>query len=144
MASELKVDKFTGISTADVISVTTGSATTTLQAGMIKQRAHHLAGTLSSGSLNCSSITDNGTGDYTHNFSNNFSDALYGHFGAATYGIGSTVIIHNYMRADNDDSSTSMTLTSSIRCESVYVWTSANRTNYDYSSVDLICAGDLA
>ena len=34
---------------------------------------------------NCSSITDNGTGDYTFNFSSNMPDANYCIFGSVTY-----------------------------------------------------------
>ena len=41
MASELKVDKFTGVTTADVISVTTGSTTTTLQLGIASHALHY-------------------------------------------------------------------------------------------------------
>ncbi len=38
-----------------------GSETTNLAQGLAKARAQHAAGTLQSGSLNHSSITDNGT-----------------------------------------------------------------------------------
>lgn len=34
------------------------------------------------GSLNLSSITDNGTGNYTHNWTNNFANVNYGYIGS--------------------------------------------------------------
>jgi hypothetical protein len=82
MASELKVDKFTGVTTAGSIDVTGegGSTTTNLQQGLAK--AHTVTvqtGTQASGtlSINISGITDNGTGRTDIAFTNNFSAAAY-------------------------------------------------------------------
>ena len=78
MASELKVDKFTGVTTAGSILVTGegNSTTTNLQQGLAKVFVNYSgSGTTFRNSFNCSSATDNGSGDYTASFSNNMSDA---------------------------------------------------------------------
>ena len=95
-------------------------------------------------SFNNSSLTDNGTGDFTQNFTNNMSSASYISNG------------HGYYNGSEGDSAAAQwtlkdaaglgvyNLTSSLRGEIVYQNTGANRTNYDYpanwSSID----GDLA
>jgi hypothetical protein len=89
MASELKVDKFTGVTTADVINITTGSTTTVLQTGIAKVLIN---GTLLSGantinsSMNITSVTDNGTGDAQLNFTTSFANLHYVGLGLDTYG----------------------------------------------------------
>ena len=69
MASELKVDKFTGVTTAGSILVTGegNSTTTNLQQGLGKVWCNFEGdGTVAiSDSFNTSGITDNTTGDYT-------------------------------------------------------------------------------
>jgi len=81
MASELKVDKFTGVTTAGSILVTGegNSTTTNLQQGLGK--AWHIStdAAVLEDSLNVASGTDNGTGDYTFAFTNNMNNATYGH-----------------------------------------------------------------
>ena len=82
MASELKVDKFTGVTTADVIQVTTGSVTTSLQDGMAKAYSHFSLTSGSEGikgtnSLNNASFTDGGTGQGLVTLTNLFTDANY-------------------------------------------------------------------
>ena len=81
MASELKVDKFTGVTTAGSILVTGegNSTTTSLQQGLGK--AWHIStdAAVLEDSLNVASGTDNGTGDYTFAFTNNMNNATYGH-----------------------------------------------------------------
>ena len=81
MASELKVNKLTGVTTAGSISVTGegNSTTTNLQQGLCKMWAR-LDGTGTIGlddSFNVGSITDNATGQYTYNFSNNMNNANF-------------------------------------------------------------------
>lgn len=76
MASELKVDKFTGVTTAGSILVTGegNSTTTNLQQGLCKSWAindHTTPEVLDS--FNQSSITDTATGVLTWVVSNNFS-----------------------------------------------------------------------
>ncbi len=82
MASELKVDKFTGVSTAGSISVTGegNSTTTNLQQGLAKNWCSFdgTASTLSfEDSFNSASLTDNGTGNYSANFTNAMANAFF-------------------------------------------------------------------
>ena len=81
MASELKVDKFTGVTTAGSISVTGegNSTTTNLQQGLCKMWARlNGQGTIAlDDSFNVGSTTDEGTGQYTYTFSNNMSNANF-------------------------------------------------------------------
>jgi hypothetical protein len=80
-------------------------------------------------------------GNFTHNFTNSFSNILYSHVGSCTYSGGSSTAIWTYMRIDGASSDTT---TGSIKCASSYVDSTANRTDYDFNFVDLICLGDLA
>ena len=143
MASELKVNTLTGVSTAGSIAVTAegNSTTTNLQGGLAKARGQHAAGTLQSGSLNHTSITDEATGNFTHNFTNSFSNILYSHVGSCTYNSAASSAIWTYMRIDGASTDTT---TGSIKCASSYVDATTNRTDYDFHFVDLICLGDLA
>ena len=78
MASELKVDKFTGITTAGEITITLeNSETQILQKGLAKVTAHlTLAGASDSdAALNVSSVTDGSTGKNTLAVTNAFSSA---------------------------------------------------------------------
>ena len=79
MASELKVDKFTGVSTAGSILVTGegNSTTTNLQQGLAKSFLAY-KGTSTNAiydSNNIASVTDVATGKQTPNFTNNFNSA---------------------------------------------------------------------
>ena len=78
MASELKVDKFTGITTAGEITITLeNSETQILQKGLAKVTAHlTLAGASdSNAALNVSSVTDGSTGKNTLVVTNPFTSA---------------------------------------------------------------------
>jgi hypothetical protein len=84
MASILKVDEMQGVTSADQITVTVGSTSMTLHNGIAKFHCSYEsggstggAGALQSGSLNISSVSDNGTGNFSPNFSSNFSGATY-------------------------------------------------------------------
>jgi len=86
MASELKVDKFTGVTTAGSILVTGegNSTTTNLQQGLVKAWFHIVNGAASTIALgdsfnaaNSSGITDGGTGIYNFNFGSNMANANY-------------------------------------------------------------------
>ena len=79
--SEIKTDKFTGTTTAGSIVVTGegNSTTTNLQQGLAK---HWIllngTGTIAvTDSFNNTSITDNGTGDYTITIANDMSNANF-------------------------------------------------------------------
>ena len=78
MASQLKVDTLTGVTTAGSIDVTGegNSTTTNLQQGLLKAWAN-LDGSGTVGvndSFNTTSITDNGTGNYTVTIANDLAN----------------------------------------------------------------------
>ena len=81
MASELKVDKFTGVTTAGSILVTGegNSTTTNLQQGLAKYWIDYnkYSNNNVEDSLNSSSITDAATGDTTLNFTNNMASTAF-------------------------------------------------------------------
>ena len=95
MASILKVDALQGVTAAGSILVTGegNSTTTNLQQGLAKTWVNiDGTGTIAArDSLNVGSLTDNGTGKYDINFTNNFGNTNYcmvvGGFGGS--GIGS-------------------------------------------------------
>jgi len=92
MASILKVDTLTGVTTAGSISVTGegNSTTTNLQQGLCKACADYSgSGTTFSDSFNCASATDNGTGDYTITITNDMASgnfSLTGNLSASQVG----------------------------------------------------------
>ena len=80
MASELKVDKFTGVTTAGSILVTGegNSTTTNLQQGLAKCWAtSNTEGSAVLDSFNLSSLGDTATGKETRNFTNVMSNNDY-------------------------------------------------------------------
>ena len=80
MASELKVNTLTGVSTAGSIAVTGegNSTTTNLQQGLAKAWTNVSAdGATVNDSFNNTSVTDTDTGIQTVNHANDFSNANY-------------------------------------------------------------------
>ena len=82
MASELKVDKFTGVTTAGSILVTGegNSTTTSLQQGLAKcwcSTEDDLITANIQDSFNSTTVTDGGTGMITINYTNNMSAGTY-------------------------------------------------------------------
>ena len=80
MASILKVDNLTGVTTAGSISVTgEGNSTTiNLQQGLCKSWFKFNQDTPAvTDSFNISTITDGGTGNHSGNFTNNMNNANY-------------------------------------------------------------------
>ena len=78
--SEIKVDTLTGKTTANDITVTVGAtATMSLEQGLAKAWVNYDGKTANTvrDSLNTSSVTDNGTGDYSVTYSSNLSNANY-------------------------------------------------------------------
>ena len=77
MASELKVDKFTGVTTAGSIVVTGegNSTTTNLQQGLAKCVCHYTTAStfVNNFSFNTASLTDGGAGDCKVNFTNSMN-----------------------------------------------------------------------
>jgi len=112
-----------------------------VSSGVAKALAQYLGQTniLQSGSLNHSSITDSGTGDFEHNFTNNFSNNDY-MVVASNQRLAATSTMHNYTLHDDATERT----TSVAQMESHYVNATADRTNYDFDVNDFAAYGDLA
>lgn len=147
MASELKVDKFTGVTTAGSILVTGegNSTTTSLQQGLAKLFVHFDGDTTDAGtdldgvndSFNLASIVDNGTGDYSLNPTNNMGSAniaISGHAPSAD-----TNMAHQwaFLTARQKSEITA----SSIRITTAYTY---NATSADFDGTSVILHGDLA
>ena len=79
MASQLKVDTITGVTTAGSVVVTGegNSTTTNLQQGFNKVWFTLGVDAVQDDSFNCSSVDDDGSGDYGIHFTNDFNNALY-------------------------------------------------------------------
>lgn len=76
--STLNVDALVGVSSANAITVRgEGSATTSLQQGLAKFWMNYHSGTTINDSFNSTSLTDNGTGDYTMTIANDMANATY-------------------------------------------------------------------
>ena len=129
-ASEIAIDKLKGVTTADSISVTAGSVTTTLQEGLAKTRIRfNQTGTPAiTASFNIASIVDGGTGDTTLTITNDYANVNY------------------TINAQNDDNS----VTTQIVSNDVFVGSYRQRTiDGNNSLVDApinytITHGDLA
>ena len=88
MASELKVDKITGVATAGSIDVPGegGSTTTNLQQGLTKVWINFNDGSEADtvrDSFNVTTLTDRGTGLWTLTVTNNFANIYYEGSGSA-------------------------------------------------------------
>ena len=133
--SELKVDKITGVGTAGSIVVTGegNSTTTNLQQGLLKAWGKWDASSTVTleDSLNTTSITDNGTGDFEQNFTNNMSNIDYSFTGTIKY----------YHIAK--DATVNTTAMFPVYCYYV-ASTGGGRTGYDTSYISTQYAGDLA
>ena len=79
MASVLKVDTLTGVTTAGSIAVTGegNSTTTNLQQGLAKAWVHASGGAVQDDTFNVSGGVDHGTGDYSHTITNPFNNLNY-------------------------------------------------------------------
>ena len=126
------------------IHVSSGSTTTSVEKGVVKALAQYLGqtNTLQSGSLNHSSITDDGTGLFDHNFTNNFANTVYIVIGESQRFV-TTSTIHNYGVQDGPNSDVLRT-TSFCPMDSHYINSSIDRTNFDFDVNDFTAFGDLA
>ena len=142
--SEVKTNKLTGTSTAGSILVTGegNSTTTNLQQGLAKAWANVTNATPTiNDSFNIASITDNGTGDYTLNFTNDMGNANYAYPADVKYNATSTAIFS----AGGVDSSSINQATSGVRINTIYVTATNNRTDYDSNmQFYVVVHGDLA
>ena len=82
MASTLKINTLTGVSTAGSIAVTGegNSTTTNLQQGLVKVWCYWEDTNTVRDSFNSSGLTDNGTGDATYSYTNNMANDDYASF----------------------------------------------------------------
>ena len=140
MSSELIVDELTGRASAGSIAVTAegGTNTTSLQQGLAKVWAHVAAGGASlTDSLNCSSIDDDGTGEYGVNIATDMASANY----SAT-----SVITFQNLEADNlRVSQIESKAAGSVEMDFTYVDGSGNAIPHDLeTNASVTIHGDLA
>ena len=143
MASELKVDKFTGVTTAGSIDVVGegNSTTTNLQQGLAKAWYNLDAynATLRD-SFNIGSITDEGTGEYEGNFTNAMNDGNYSAVGTCSTKGGTNS--YSYIVTTGDQSNTyGLHSTAGIRTN---CWAQNSSALADSDMVQLNVHGDLA
>ena len=137
MASLLKVDSLTGVTTAGSISVTGegNSTTTNLQQGLAKAWLNQSQNNTINDSLNISGLTDNGVGDCTFLFSAVMANINHSLLGVMNSGgnAANIMIIHNAMA------------TASGRCRfGNYAGSGNSFTPFDDNSVKNTTHGDLA
>ena len=139
--SEIAIDKLKGASSASSISVVAegGSTTTNLQLGLGKCWVNfNGVGTIAArDSFNMTSLTDNGTGDYTTTFANDFSNDDYVFLGNSMY--------ENSRSHVHGQSSNTAYATGSMRGISAFVsGTNGEDTATDGDIVNRAYLGDLA
>ena len=139
MASLLKVDTLTGVTTAGSISVTGegNSTTTNLQQGLAKVWFNYDgSGTIAyRDSFNCASLTDHATGDHSVNFTSSMTSDDYSSAG----------IVGNGNNADTSNSQMrrGTSETGSIRLTINYA-NGGTTALFDYSECTGNINGDLA
>jgi len=129
---------------ADTIEHSTEGTVSTeyVVAGSVKAMAQYFGHTnvLQSGSLNHTSVTDNGTGDFTHNFTNSFANTIYHAVGSCQRPNNEISALIFYEPKDNTTRATS-----SMPMEAIYTNSAnLNRTHFDMEINDFIAYGDLA
>jgi len=127
MASVLKVDTITGVTTAGSIAVTGegNSTTTNLQQGLVKAWAEtNSAGTSILDSFNIASLVDTNTGQQTCNYTNDFASGSY-----ACVTTGDTVGSNNAFSGTSAGS---------------WIVYSFNGSSYSDMAMGTIASGDLA
>ena len=92
-------------------------------------------------SVNIGSLTDNGTGDFTFNFTNNMASVNYAHVGSASRTAGTTTGLTSSTLKDGSES---YVTTSSFRGEVIFSSAGSNRSNFDYEYVTGVIHGDLS
>ena len=123
----------------DTVQSTGGGAVILTNQEGAKARALHRDQVLQSGSLNHTSLTDNATGDFTHNFTSSFANTIYSISAHCDYTTATTSSGIYY----NGKAGTERTA-SNITMESYYLDSTADRTKLDMDDCDLICFGALA
>ena len=138
MASQLKVDTLTGVTTAGSIVVTGegNSTTTNLQQGLLKCFMD-LNGTSTIAlhdSFNISSVADGGTGIYTASINNDFASANYGWAGSG----------ENNTDGQNGRSVTAISQGALAGSTELYCAGQSNNTAEDLTHIRVGWWGDLA
>ena len=111
MASTLKINTLTGVTTAGSIAVTGegNSTTTNLQQGLAKVWANNSTSAIVD-SFNTSGFTDNGTGDFTTAFTNNMNNTTFSPkgccvvaelFSVESLSASSSVTVNIFQRSDS-------------------------------------------
>ena len=137
MASTLKINTLTGVSTAGSIAVTGegNSTTTNLQQGLCKAWVNFdgTAGSISNAdNFNSSGLTDHGTGNYTASWTNALSSANY-----SVSGIGGDNSVSSPIGMFSQNSTPS---TDSFK----FFCTNASASVTDFKYVSILAHGDLA
>ena len=144
MASELKVDKFTGVTTAGSILVTGegNSTTTNLQQGLCKAWFNLNASSVTArDSFNIASFTDEATGSYEGNFTNAMNDGNYS--AVSTCSTKGVVNAYQYIVTTGDETNSyGLHSTAGIRAN-CYVTANTNALS-DSGMVQVNVNGDLA
>ena len=148
-SGHVATDTIKGNSTAGSISVVGegNSTTTNLQQGLCKVWAEF--GGTSDGnstitlndSFNTSGLTDNGTGDYTHAYTNNMASIDYVFVGSGQYTAGA---IGSFVSVNSKSGSIYYRGTSAVTTACKYMTPSGGPTDYDYEQQQFAEFGDLA
>ncbi len=138
--SEIKVDTLTGKTTANDITVTVGAtATMSLEQTLAKAWVNFNGiGTIAQrDSLNVTSLTDDGVGQHSYSFVNNFNNADYTHTagaGSGSYSTGTLITVRTYGVTPT---------TSTIGCNT-FLGNTSTIASYDATYVASTNHGDLA
>lgn len=139
MASELKVDKFTGVTTAGSILVTGegNSTTTNLQQGLAKNwiKFNQVGGNSVRDSFNLSSLTDIAAAQAGINFTNSFANDDY-----AMTGTGS----NTYSNSHSKDIVMLEDQTNSTSLSNVCIKYGGQANGEDRNHISVVHHGDLA
>ena len=138
--SEIKVDKISGKTSANAVTVTgeNGSTQTSLQQGLAKVWVNYNgSGTIAvRDSLNVASLNDTGSGRHEYNFTNNMNNTEYTHIaGAGTASYSTTTFVG--VRTYGVTASTS-------QCGNNVLYASGSFATYDASHIASANHGDLA
>jgi len=136
--SEILVNKLTGKTAANDITVTVGAtATMSMEQGLAKVWLNYAgSGTTFNDSNGVSSATDNGVGDYTYSFTSNMSNTNYAICATAENSSVGGAVISAVPAGDEQ-------FTSSFNVENGYTSASPSILNFDCRSYVSIF-GDLA
>ena len=119
----------------------TGETASRAVSGVSASFINHNAGTAINGSLNVSSLTDHGTGDHSHSFTNNHDDIYYAATGSniSDSTVQTNTSTHSVITAGGS-TATCVHSTSTVRYKVVHM-TNANK---DHEMVQIVTHGGLA